>query len=98
MGSGSGSLETSTDLNGRLDLTAVPTETQQILLTLWDGTTSIYSGLITLPARGSRTIDMRGNRTVSTTMMTYADFGFAKLTEQDVQDCKNVAPSKADAE
>jgi hypothetical protein len=79
-------VRTSTDLNGRLDLSAVPVETQMIAITLWDGTTSVLNGSIDLPTRGSRTIDIRGNRTISTTKWIYADFGFFQLSEQEVVD------------
>ena len=93
--------ETSTDENGRLDLGAVPEGTQMIAITLWDGTTFVYNGDIILPARGSRTIDFRGNRTICTTTVTYADFGFFQFTRQEVQETvqhdKTVAPSKAEA-
>jgi hypothetical protein len=78
--------ETSTDPSGRLDLSAVSTKTQMIVIKLWDGKNSVYSGLIQLPTRGSRTIDLRGNRTISTTTITYADFGLFKLSRQVVSD------------
>jgi hypothetical protein len=92
-------LETSTDLNGRLDLGAVPAGTQMIAITLWDGTSSVFNGDIMLPTRGSRTIDFRGNRTICTTTRTYADFILFKLTGQDVEDWnRTVALPKAEAE
>lgn len=93
---------TSTDENGRLDLGAVPEGTEMIAITLRDGTTSVYNGDIVLPARGSRTIDFRGNRTICTTTVTYADFGLFQITRQEVQETvqhdKTVAPLKAEAE
>ena len=94
--------ETSTDENGRLDLGAVPEGTEMIAITLRDGTTSVYNGDIVLPARGSRTIDFRGNRTIYTTTVAYADFGLFQITRQEVQETvqhdKTVAPSKAEAD
>jgi hypothetical protein len=92
-------IRTSTDLNGRLDLSDVPEGTQMIAITLWEGTGSVFNGDIDLPTRGSRTIDFRGNRSICTTKRTYA-FGLFKRTEQQVSTRYNttVAPLKAEAE
>jgi hypothetical protein len=92
-------LRTSTDLNGRLDLSTVPEGTQMIAITLWEGTGSAFNGDIFLPTRGSRTIDFRGNRSICTTKRTYADFGLFKLTGQEVVEYnRTVAPLEAEAE
>jgi hypothetical protein len=89
-------VHTSTDQDGRLDLGALPAETKQINIELWDGEDSPRNSLITLPPRGSLTIDRRGKRTICTTKITYADFGFFKLTSQEVQDWQEItAASKA---
>ncbi len=94
---GPASVSTSTDANGRLDLSGLPQGTHQIRVELRDATTAVFNGLfITLPASGSLTIDFRGSRTISTTKWTY--FGF--FTWQEVQDWVEVkntgsAPSQA---
>jgi len=94
-------IQTSTDLNGRLDLSAVPEGTEMIAITLWEGTGSVFNGDIFLPTRGSRTIDFRGNRSICTTTRIYADFGFTKLTGEEVQEVvehkTTIAPLKAKA-
>jgi hypothetical protein len=90
-------LRTSTDLNGRLDLGAVPAGTDMIAITLWDGAVTVFNGDIFLPTRGSRTIDWQGNRSICTTTMTYADFGLFKLTGQKVEVWNKAgAPPKAE--
>ena len=91
------SVSTSTDANGRLDLSGLPWGTDLIIVDLRDGTTAVFNGLvITLPKSGSLTIDFRGSRTISTTKWTYL-FGF--FTWQEVQEVefKNTGsvPSKA---
>ena len=79
------SVSTSTDANGRLDLSGLPWGTDLIIVDLRDDTTAVFNGLvITLPKSGSHTIDFRGSRTISTTKWTYF-FGF--FTWQEVQDC-----------
>jgi hypothetical protein len=91
-------VRTSTDLNGRLDLSALPDGTDTIAITLWDGGVSVFNGDIVLPTSGSRTIDFRGSRTICTTERTYADFALFKLTGQEVEDRNmTVAPPKAEA-
>lgn len=83
-------IRASTDLNGRLDLSAVPDGTDMVAITLWDDTRSVFNGDIVLPARGSRTIDLRGNQSISTTKTTYA-FGLFTLTEREI--CTRHDPS-----
>ena len=73
----------STDTSGRLDLTAVPAGTQMIPVTLRDGSNLIFNGDIMLPTRGSRMIYRRGNQTICTTTIIYADFGLFKLRGND---------------
>lgn len=90
--------KSSTDRNGRLDLSAVPAEAECILLSLRDNTGTVWAGALSLPPRGSRTIDFRGNRTITTTKTTYLDFGFyeftSESTEESVQFNKPAAPSE----
>ena len=94
---GAASVSTSTDANGRLDLSALPEGADQICVTLRGGDTVVFNGCLTaIPKSGSRTIDVRGSRTISTTTWTY--FGF--FTWQEVQDWVEVkdtgsVPSKA---
>jgi hypothetical protein len=90
-------IRTSTDLNGRLDLSTVPEGTQEIAITLWEGTGSVFNGDIFLPTRGSRTIDFRGNRSICTTTWTYA-FGLFTRTERQVWTRHDtaIAPLKAE--
>ena len=66
-------IRTSTDVNGRLDLTVLPGRTQCIRLELRDGTNIVLTNhYITLPENGSLTIDFRGKQTICTTKRTYA--------------------------
>jgi hypothetical protein len=96
---GSNSLQTSTDRNGKLDLSAVPEWPQCILITLREGSDIVFSGFLSLPEHGSRTFDFRGKRTISTTKRTYADFGFFQIKQQEVlvftdNAAPDVGPSK----
>jgi hypothetical protein len=80
---GSPIVPTSTDPDGRLDLSGVPSGAEQILVSLWDNAGNILLNTnFDLPTSGSRTVNFQGNRTTSTT--TYVDFGFYKYTEQVV--------------
>ncbi|MCE9553761.1 MAG: hypothetical protein K8T91_10370 [Planctomycetes bacterium] len=84
---GSPIVPTRTDPQGRLDLTGVPWGTEQIFVSLWDGTTQVRvrNSFIQLPPRGFRmVIDFRGRRTICTTTTIYADFGFFKFSRQEV--------------
>jgi hypothetical protein len=83
---GSPLIPTSTDSSGKLDLSGVPTGCKQISITLSNGSSNVHNSLIELPTSGSRTIDIRGNRTICTTIITYADFGFFKLSNTEVMD------------
>ncbi len=76
----------STDQNGRLDLSVLPAGTETVGIALWDGTTSVYNGFMQLPKHGSRTIDLQGNRTTYTTKRTYADFLLFKLGTTEVHE------------
>ncbi len=89
---GTTSAMTSTDINGKLDISDLPAGVQ-IQMTLLDGVDSVLNTTLELPKYGSRTIDYRGNRTIVTTKKTYADFIFFKYTEQEVWDWNNTATS-----
>jgi hypothetical protein len=92
-------VRTSTDLNGKLDLSTLPAGTEWIAITLWDGTKSVYNGDIKLPTCGSLTLDFRGNRTICTTKRTYADFVLFKYAEQEVMDSTDMTvPPKTKSE
>jgi hypothetical protein len=82
---GSTTIPTSTDPDGKLDLSGVPWGAEYINVELSDGTnTVVRNTLFTLPKSGSLTIDFRGTRTIRTTTKIYADFILFKLTTQEV--------------
>ncbi len=89
---GTAVVRTSTDLNGRLDLSVLPEWTDMIAFTLRDGAVTVFSGDIMLPTGGSRTVDFLGNRTITTTTRTYADFILFKLTGREVIDERRSFP------
>lgn len=92
-------IRTSTDPNGRLDLSGLPRETEMIAVAWSDGTGSGFNGDLVLPASGSRTIDFRGDRTISTTKKNYVDFGVFQFTGQEVAEwSRNVAVPKQGTE
>jgi hypothetical protein len=79
-------LGTSTDVDGRLDFSAIPAGTQMIAITLWDGTAPALNASIFLDWNASTTIDFRGKRTITTRKRTYADLLLFKLTGQDISE------------
>lgn len=78
-------LPTSTDPDGRLDLSNLPSGAHMIRVWLSDGAGIVHNSSISVPTSGSCTIDRRGSRTICTTKRTYADFGLFKLTGQEVE-------------
>jgi hypothetical protein len=84
----------STDANGRLDLSNLPTGADGIILTLRDRGSIVYNGTVLIPTRGSRTIDLCGKTTVVTTR--YLDCGLFRYTEQQtIVDLSSTAPADA---
>ncbi len=75
-------VRTTTDVNGKLDLSFVPAETELIRITLEDNSGIAFNGWIQLPTRGSRIIDMRGNQSICTTKRHV--LGLFQHTDQEI--------------
>jgi hypothetical protein len=81
---GSPLVPTSTDHIGRLDLSNLPSGSENIRVTLRDARgTVVLNSTFTLPTSGSRTYYLWDRRTICTTERTFADFGLFKLTTRD---------------
>jgi hypothetical protein len=87
----SSSFRTSTDPDGRLDLSSVPWGAKYILVSLSDDKDTVLRlTTFTLPQSGSQTVDFQGARTITTTIRTYADFILFKFTVREVVTCEQI--------
>jgi hypothetical protein len=76
-------ISVSTDENGRLIIDDLPSGVDGFAISFYEGDNCVYNSSLSFPEFGILTIDFQGNKTVSTTVKTYADFGIFKYTERE---------------
>jgi hypothetical protein len=74
-------VQTTTDQDGRLDISKLPEEVQRIVLEL-KGRNDLGSVDISVPSGGTQTIDICGKRTITTRIRKY--LFFFKTSEQEI--------------